>query len=473
MKDIIEDSFTGILNLSNSETSNAFFSINGNLVTLLPLSEECGKAIDRLSGMDGKGPADDSKQWFYGFADDNTNVAILRNSRMRCRLTSGYNMKAAQFRTPLIVKSTAAGTNIDLSTFDTIEFYGGIVDILHNPDRAICHKENTISLVSPDNYTERYDVDINGEHFEVEYSISTTGLCLELGKLPDLRNTVHSVLRFNFRLPVRLEDIEKYYSYAMSLFQFCSGRLNVCSDVRIYKNNVGGRPILLRLKDGFDDYADDLDITKVIRFSCLGEHLPNLLKLLNEKGKAPYLNFLPKRNKDINNILYTDVNDICIAFEIEYSHTERYTSREEKKAAKELAETLIGIVDNKEDCPDVVRNKAKAILNTQLKGYVPPLKEKIAYICKLYYEPVKSITEPPGHDALGITKFYSSEEFEKKITKFVDIRNSASHARIDWNDGVKIFYHLKLYIYFSILVRSGIAPEITANILSWMYGWLF
>ena len=138
-----------------------------------------------------------------------------------------------------------------------------------------------------------------------------------------------------------------------------------------------------------------------------------------------------------------------------------------------MTEVLIEVIDKWEDCPEIVKNKARAILNSQLKDFTPSLKEKITYICELYHEHVMPLTEQPGHDSLGISTFYSSEEYQKKIAKFVKIRNSASHSKITWNDGVDIFYHLKLYIYFSILTRTGIPPQSITAMLSLMFGRFF
>ena len=472
MKDTITDSFNGVINIGSGEGYNAFFNVDGHVVKILPLTKECGDTVFRMSRMDGKGPADDSQQWLYGFTEDNCSVAILKNSRFRVGHTSGCDMRIAQFYTPIIAKSTNHGMKVDLSTFDAIEFYGGIMDIIHNPDQAIEYNGNSIAFKSIDNYTREYNVEIDGENFEVKYSISTEELSMDLGKLPDLRGAIHSTLRFSFQSPRMLMDVLKYYSYAMSLFQFCTGRLNVCSEVRLYKkeNNC---PILLCLNDSFDDYANNLDCTEVIRLGYLDRFLPSLLKLLNEDRTKPHLNFLPMRNKDVNSIMYTNVNDLCIAFEIEYSRSIDTSLENERSAAKKLTEVLLDVIEKREDCPETVKNKAKAILNTQLKDFTPSLKEKIVYICERYHQYVTPLTEPFGHDSLGISTVYSSKEFQEKIAKFVKIRNSASHSKIVWNDGIDIFCHLKLYIYFSVLKRTGIPPESIRAILSWMYGRLF
>lgn len=472
MKKEIADNFAGVLNLGAAKGYNAFFNTNGNIVKLFPLTKECYELVHGLSGSDGKGQTEDSERWLYGFTEDNCNIAILKKSRLKIGFTSGLDMGIAQFYAPLIVKSAAAGEDIDLSTFDAIEFHGGIVDILHNPDQAIDWKDQTICFTPSDNYTKKYETEINGERFEVTYSICIANLSRETGKLPDLKNDIHSMLKFNFQTPKELSDVQQYYSYAMSLFQFCAGRLNVCSEVRLHKKD-GRRPIFVRLNDGFDDYANDLDITKVIRFGYLGKFLPSLLKLLNEDRTRPLLNFLPKRNKDIKNVLYTDVNDICSAFEVEYSCSNSPSSEEERGAARKLAETLINIVDKEKGYPDSVKRKAKSILDTQLKGFTPSLRERIEYICNQGYKYIKSVAEQSYHYYLNVSVFSSWENFQKKIADFVKIRNSTSHSAIVWNDGIEIFYHLKLFIYFSILTRTGIAPKDAIQILSWTFGWLF
>ena len=297
-RDTFPDSLTGVVNLCGGEDYDAFFSADWNRIKLLPLTKKCGDEIYRLSGMDGQGQADSSAQWLYGFADDNCSVAILRRTRPAVGFSSGVDMRVAHFYSPILVKSTAVGKAIDLSTFDIIEFCGGIMDCLHNPDQATRWENYTIVFPNRDCYTKQFDVTINDESFQVMYSIDTAELSSELGKVPDLRNQVHSVFRFIFSSPKSIADIEKYYDYAMCPFQFCAGRRNVQSEIRLYKNDLG-RSILVRLNDGFDDYADDLDLTKVIRLGYLGEHLPRLLKILNERDKRPNLMFLPIRNKDV------------------------------------------------------------------------------------------------------------------------------------------------------------------------------
>lgn len=102
-------------------------------------------------------------------------------------------------------------------------------------------------------------------------------------------------------------------------------------------------------------------------------------KLLNEDNTKPYLSFLQKRNKNTNNILYTDVGDLCVSFEREFSFSKIESNEKNKKAAKLLADHLLKIINEMEDCPEEVKTKANNILNLQLKGFTPSSKEKIGY----------------------------------------------------------------------------------------------
>lgn len=52
----------------------------------------------------------------------------------------------------------------------------------------------------------------------MNYSINVSDVCLELEKISDLRNAIHSIVRFDSEKNKSLEDIEKYYSYTMNLF---------------------------------------------------------------------------------------------------------------------------------------------------------------------------------------------------------------------------------------------------------------
>lgn len=469
-REILED-FSGFLSIKDNNQLDTAFRVHNNIVTMLPLTDECKKEFNKLSYNDGSNEKD---HWLFGICEDNSCIAFLKKTHLTSGFSSGNDLSASKFSTPLIIKNTTTD-NLDLSTFDSIEFYGGIVDILHIPDLAIDDKisEQKIEFKTPESYTRKYNVNIDNEDFEIEYSISAYKLTIEAGKIPDLREQIHSFLRFNFKTEQQLCKIEKYYSYAMNLFQFCSGKLNVNSEVRLYKKGKTN-PILLKIHDGFDDYANDiLNFTKVIRFQFLDNNFPTLIKILNEDETRPYLMFLSKRNKHINSITYTDISDLCTAFEVEYSLLNIATVKKEKEAAKTLTKELLEVINKTDYASELVKEKARNILNSQLKSFSPSLKEKIITIYDEFSQYLKKITELQLHIKLGISKSYTRDKFIEKISEFVLMRNKAAHAGIVWNEGVEIFYHLQLLIYFCILKRAGYSYDCSCSMLSWLFSGLF
>lgn len=467
----IINSFCGVLDIL--ETENGFdshFSVDGNIVTIMPLTQEAYHKVYELSFNDGSNEID---HWIYGYAEDNSAIAILQKTYLRLGLSAGRDLSAAKVISPLIIKGSNPRIP-DVKTFDVMEFYGGVMDKLHTPGLAVenDYKIGLIKYRDPADYTSVHDMVLDGIYLRVVYTIKRP-IRIETGEVPDLKSDIHSALRFEFDSPQTLDVIQKYYSYAMGLFQFCTGRLNVHTEIRLYKNQFN-EPIFVKLVDGFPDYAEDaIDFTKVIRLRFLDKNFSDLFKLLNDEEKKPYLLFLPSRNGNANKVLYTDVSDLCVAFEREYAKQENYESDEKKKAARELTEKLIDVIDGFKDYPDDVKRKARNILNAQLKAFSPSLKEKILFFYEKYGDELKTITEIKNHDKYGIAEFYTDDSFKKMIGKFIDIRNKASHAGIQWNGGEKIFTHLKILVYYSVLDRAGFSIKDISCMLSWLYGWQF
>ncbi len=113
------------------------------------------------------------------------------------------------------------------------------------------------------------------------------------------------------------------------------------------------------------------------------------------------------------------------------------------------------------------------IIESQLKGFSPSLKEKIVELYSKYEQYAKPITEQEGHDKLEITKFYTLDMFCGKVSKFMNIRNKLVHTGIIWNAGVEIYTHLKLLIYFSIMERASYSMEEIVKILSCLFTYEF
>lgn len=211
-----------------------------------------------------------------------------------------------------------------------------------------------------------------------------------------------------------------------------------------------------------------LDPINVISFGLLGDKFPSLFKILAEEQTQPHLLFLSKRNKESNSIKYTDVGDLCVAFDREFRL--RPINESEKQDDISLFCNEIEKFINGSKHSEELKNRAKGLIGT-LKNPSPKMVISSFYDC--FEEFLKKITEQKDHDTYGIAKFYSNDDFKKLISKFVDIRNKAAHIGIVWNKGIEIFVHLKILIYFCVFKRAGYSGDESAQILSWLFGRFF
>ncbi len=117
------------------------------------------------------------------------------------------------------------------------------------------------------------------------------------------------------------------------------------------------QPIRVLFKDAFDDLAQDvLECVRVIQLLQLGDKLPSLFKLLNEKHSEPNLLFLPEKNK----IKYTDVTDLCSSLEREYAYSGiDNRTQHDIELAKELRESIDAYIDSLESYPEKIKAKSK------------------------------------------------------------------------------------------------------------------
>ena len=484
IRDNLPSSFSGRVSIDDNEQGlNAQFTLSDSWVTILPLTKTAAQVIHKYSSNVGE---QSNHHWFYGYSDANSAIAFLQNTPMVERIASGIDMGAGYFSTPMLVHGSTSRVQ-DVHFFDTIEFYDGVMKYLQNPGSFIKYDytQRTISFKDIEECVHEYNAFINGEKIKV---IAFTRANYEISyDIPDLKNNISSVLRFEFEERKSLDEIEKYYNYALKLFQFCTGRLNVRTNICLFDSKNTEDPFYVRFKDGYSDYANDkMQPLQQIRLLSLDDKLPKLLALLNDEKNKPYLEFLPFTNKLAGWVSYTQVIDLCVSFENEYELLDKEQSEELSTAASAFADELREYICNA-DVDNVIKQKACSIIAGNLKHFKPSLKERMFYIFDRYKDIMRKITEQRqetgisgeylsneaiknlDHQVLGITKFFTDEEFKKKIRSFIEARGSIAHAGIKWNGSEEIFNHLVLLIYFSIFERAGYEKENTGKILSWLF----
>jgi hypothetical protein len=464
----IPSHFTGILSLGESKVLNTMYGINDRVVTITPLSDESIKYV--------KSSDQPETEWLFGYSDDNHSIAFLRNQKLITGISFPVNMNTCNFYAPIVVKSI--DQNTDLSTFDAIEFRAGIVDILKPTMQTLIEECGNYIWKAKNKYTKRYDVNINDENFMVEVSISSTDLSIETGKVPDLRSSVHSYVRFEFNEPRNIDSIEKYYDYAAYLFHFLTCRINISFETRLHKYN-NGFPILVDINSGYSEYANDyLDLMSVIRLDALGNRLPILFKTLCENDSKPLLTFLPKDKYAFSTISYFDIVDVVSSLCREYTllNNRINTNEQLMLESKNLHKKLKTVIDKEQpNIDEKVFNKASSMIGG-LSKFEPSQKEQIVYLYDTYKNILKSITQPLR--PIEIYKHYSDEEFIECVGKFIKLRGAAAHnglitsTKQNENDltGEEIYLQLILLIYISVLKRAGYSDDETGAMLSWLFG---
>ncbi|MBQ3642131.1 hypothetical protein II906_09450 [bacterium] len=473
----IDNNFCGILQYNyGTEVDDLFFHVVDDLVTLLPATEESKKRI--INSVKSKELKEkDNTKWLFGFAENGCSVAFFQHGKLNINFSFPIDLQPAKFRAPIILQSTTP-SGIDLHTFNEIEFCNGVVDLLHFPSKAIEGRasDGSINFRDPKHYTRRFSVSVNGADFDVIFTVSLTDLVRELGKVPDLRRHIHSVLRFEFQSAQPIDTFETYYKYALRFFQFCVGRNNLDFNVKLYQRTEKQRfTILTRFVDGFDDYANDkLDCIHLIHFEDLNNKFPKLFSVLNEEERQPNFLFLPKRNKEIGYVYYTNITDLCVSLDKEYNYIKSELLDNNKKQAQELSKELNLFIE-KSNYPQKVKEKAKALNCGALANMQPSLKEKIIALYDDFAVQLNEVSNCKYHDYDNSTtvKEYSDDDFKRLIGKFVQIRNSAAHTGIIWNEGIQIYQHLQLLMYFCVLKRAGYTLEESKKILFNLFKWRF
>ena len=452
----IPDSFCGTLVLHDEQNTphDYFFSVNGFNVEIIPCTDDARKFIDYLDFYSGQEKHRYCKFVFGKTSDGQYKVAFLLNGFLNYK-----------FKTSIILM----GISIDISTFNAIEFRGGIVNILHPVDNAFnnnetedCRYEST-SIKDKSEFTKTFkNVQIEGEEFDIEYSIRPFWRHnIKKGQAPSFEETV-SFIRFDFSESKKLLDIKKYCGYVLKLFQFCSMAKNTGFDIRLYTNDAGGNkmPIHVKYKSPYNNYIqDELDIYKVVFFKDLGDKFRDLFTLLNDTKKAPALDFSPETNEQFGQVGAFDIITIINSLEREYALLREAnflgasgSDIQLKEASCDLHGKIISLIDN-ESCSGEVKTKAKNLIGN-LKGFEPSQREKIQEIYSTYEQEFNKIVNT---DAVRDSnkQELSRTNFIKMVGEFVRMRGTFAHTGIKWNESTQIYKHLIVLIYFSILCRAG------------------
>jgi uncharacterized short protein YbdD (DUF466 family) len=402
------------------------------------------------------------EKYLYGIGDNDSPFAVYMPKGLYVNPFSFHVLY--HFSTPIIITSRSSETS-DLSYFDGIEFYGETINKIFNPRQAVEYSEYSqqiedisLKFKSHSDYSRKFDVDFDGQKAAIEY------LVYRYVSLAEQKNedgsislgSLNSAIRFTFDGQRPLEEINRYWKMFNNFLQFMVGRQNVDFGVRFFQKNKADS--LLHTADGFfrrgkpDTYNGK--IQNSIQINTLGDKFPELFRLFLDEQTAPYLNFLPESNTAANRISYTDVLDICTAFEKEFVLSglknpindiadKLYNTL--KAAIKEFRKTQVQTEQQQDKIFDVAFSSIKYINSS--------LADKIYLLYEL------SLTSPDEVSEEALLKTRND------IDSFVQLRNSIMHSGIvDWGENGLFSRTLIRILYVNILLRAGVDKKTATNI---------
>jgi len=471
MKKQIPENFIGYLDLQGRGNGeyDCFFSVDGYKVSVIPKGKDLKAYISNIFNARCSSIA--LNRWVFAEIPLGGKVAFYAHELF----ATGFIPQdgTLYFYASIMLRGDSSAI---MSTFEKVEFFGGIVDILYPPSKAEARTSSfgETGIKPYDEYTKNFAVCLNDENINVCLSI----VIIESpssNRLTD-RSKSYSTLSFSFSSPKPLNVLSEYYSYAKSIFSFLTFTRNVSFGTSVFTSpeellTASGERIAPRyvtvetkINDSFIDYSNDTidSWTKILDVEKL---IPNISQLF-EVLYFEYLLFLPKQNKDQSIIYHHNIVDLSSCLEREYKKLgNRLPSIDENIVAdaKSLHNDIKKFIkDTSYD--DKAKEKALALINN-LKSFQPSAKEKIMAIYTKFYSVMNFVA--------NIDRNFPNGSFESEIGKFIKLRNDIAHDKeIILEGNVSIYRHLILLVYVSVLHRANFDDEAIKSILEIPFNYL-
>ena len=452
----MEKYFSGITVIS-SLNIDCYFSTRGFDMTLIPKAQA---DIWRLKTWAEDFYQQGVPEWLNGITADGTNLFIELIGGISYTLISNYDIGAIKFTSRFIIESRDFEAFKNLK-FGEIIFWGGEVNLISPPSKAINQGLKSITYVSPEEYRKIWDVEVNGMKFQVINDILVKHEIVFNG-IPDLKDNINSQIIYKFNEKEQFISIPQCYDFMETLLSFLTRKhfheykVQIKNEYEISENNFREAVAEVYVNKGYiRPEVEQLEACDVIKIDSIAERFSFLFELLNDKKKSPQLRFLPENSDEKKYIKYTQITDICASIEWEYHQTdEDKDSKELKEQSKNFAKQLVQVI-NRGDVNQKIKDKAIGIIQSNLNSYKPSLKETMEILYYKYKDGLENVVK----DHPGNLKVYDEEGFLKSLKSFKDMRNMASHHRFKWGDGTDIFGHLMIIVYFSIFNRAGIDQD--------------
>ncbi|MDR1665096.1 MAG: hypothetical protein LBR83_09290 [Clostridiales bacterium] len=437
-----------------------FCTVNGFIVKMFYKGEPEIQKLHKIEAEDEK--------YLFGFSETDCIFAVLMPKGTCFNAFSSHI--PYHFGTHILIKAKSSDVN-DISYFDGLEFYGETVNKIFNPRQGVEHpkyaykvEDINIAFKPHSDYSREYDIEIKEEKIKIKTIIYTY---INLNEQKNEDGTVSlgaldSAVRFKFNTQKSLNELYYYWLRFKEFLVFLAGRKNVDFGVRLLQKHESDS--LCYIADGFfSGNSSDVyngEIRKTIQINMFEDKLPDLFMLFTDEKTLPYLPFLPKNNKEAKHISYTDVLDICTAFEIEFELSKLKIQSNDvannlyivlKNAIKEFRKNQVEEADQKDKVFDVAFSNIQHI-NASLADKI-----------YLLYERSLIDLDSVSNNELNTNR--------KSINDFVKLRNNITHSGIvDWGGCGVFFIFLLKILYINMLMRAGLNKNTAVNIAERKWG---
>lgn len=404
-------------------------------------------------------------------------VAFL-NSTNALRL---YEPSSGLFlSTPIIIKSSGntdyfyKSLTRDWEVYDAITFWGGNVNTIRNPKRAIldiCKRDdkdyftgaNTINVKPFSERIRRIPVAIRG--INAEMVISSFCSDLEYESMREIAY-VDSSIKFAFDRPQKLNSITEYINDFKCLIALFSRHSNVKFETTVLqKTNAGlfNQTAICKVYDGHNNYLEEfrssvLQIDDILNLKNGEKILINIIHSISNDEIQHIKRLFIEDNDRHKWISVDDVGFLCSALEVECDKSLEGTEKNSWiEGLKEAIKQTISAYE-RDTLHSNVYNETNISSCFQYLNYT--LKNRIFSLYQMHKSLIDQFNKQKQLPAITV----------ESIGNFVKIRNKSAHeGNSTWNGGEKIYYSLLYLTYVSFFRRAGMSEEDISSLLGEMF----
>ncbi len=392
----------------------------------------------------------------YGITDKNYDIAISIASSQR-------TSNCIVFATDYYAIGSANLKHYDLSNYDKIEFVGGTMNSILDPE-----------LIYPQNkWQDCRDIYENGscinfrpiKDVDKQYKLIVQGTSLTLQSVihpyQDRKDNklgiTNSAVFLIFDKLQKFNSINEWYSYIHKMTALLVQQQNVAFDkIKIYFGEERERGYAnVYVNHGFENIVEKKP-KRTISLRTFDRVFSAFSQMIDTEDFS--INFLPENNNAVGWETYETVKNICTAVEFEFAKS-NIKIEKDPIIANLIKETKKLLKAYKKDTPELT-DKAYQTISTSISKWTFPATEQFNYL----YNASKTIID-------GLTAHRHLTLSEGVIQHFVTCRNNITHgSRPSLNSEIAdTAYCLKVLIYVSLLKRIGLTDDEISKALEFIF----